>query len=155
MCPGSSDPFYIASLLYKMGHYFLDILYVRISGLKSWYPLPNIRIQQGRPDKLYFFGKTHLNPFKLVTFPKPRGIRGRANPRKRLERLIRVEKSILKPTSARSRAQKSSQFISFCAHATFILSLLLGATIFAFSTKPCLKYYSISCSIPFLNLVIS
>ena len=27
VCPGSSDPFYIASLLYKMGHYFLDILY--------------------------------------------------------------------------------------------------------------------------------
>ena len=25
VCPGSSDPFYIASLLYKMGHYFLDI----------------------------------------------------------------------------------------------------------------------------------
>ena len=28
VCPGSSDSFYIASLLYKMGHYFLDILYV-------------------------------------------------------------------------------------------------------------------------------
>ena len=28
VCPGSSDPFYIASLLYKMGHYFLDILYL-------------------------------------------------------------------------------------------------------------------------------
>ena len=28
VCPGSSDPFYIASLLYKMGHYFLDILYI-------------------------------------------------------------------------------------------------------------------------------
>ena len=27
VCPGSSDPFYIVSLLYKMGHYFLDILY--------------------------------------------------------------------------------------------------------------------------------
>ena len=27
VCPGSSDPFYIASLLYKMGHYFLDIQY--------------------------------------------------------------------------------------------------------------------------------
>ena len=27
VCPGSSYPFYIASLLYKMGHYFLDILY--------------------------------------------------------------------------------------------------------------------------------
>ena len=27
VCPGSSDPFYIASLLYKMGHYFLDMLY--------------------------------------------------------------------------------------------------------------------------------
>ena len=24
MRPGSSDPFYIASILYKMGHYFLD-----------------------------------------------------------------------------------------------------------------------------------
>ena len=30
VCPGSSDPFYIA-ILYKMGHYFLDILYVVIS----------------------------------------------------------------------------------------------------------------------------
>ena len=28
VCPGSSDPFYIASLLFKMGHYFLDILYL-------------------------------------------------------------------------------------------------------------------------------
>ena len=28
VCPGSSDPFYIASLLYKMGHYCLDILYI-------------------------------------------------------------------------------------------------------------------------------
>ena len=28
VCPGSSGPFYKASLLYKMGHYFLDILYV-------------------------------------------------------------------------------------------------------------------------------
>ena len=27
VCPGSSDPFYIASLIYKMDHYFLDILY--------------------------------------------------------------------------------------------------------------------------------
>ena len=27
VCPGSSDPFYIAGLLYNMGHYFLDILY--------------------------------------------------------------------------------------------------------------------------------
>ena len=27
VCPGSSDPFYIASLLNNMGHYFLDILY--------------------------------------------------------------------------------------------------------------------------------
>ena len=26
VCPGSSNPFYIASLLYKMGRYFLDIL---------------------------------------------------------------------------------------------------------------------------------
>ena len=25
VCPGSSDTFYIASLLYKRGHYFLDI----------------------------------------------------------------------------------------------------------------------------------
>ena len=24
VCPESSDPFYIASLLYKMGHYFLE-----------------------------------------------------------------------------------------------------------------------------------
>ena len=31
VCPGSSDPFYIASLLYKMGHYFLDILYINSS----------------------------------------------------------------------------------------------------------------------------
>ena len=28
VCSGSSDPFYIASLLYKLGHYFLEILYV-------------------------------------------------------------------------------------------------------------------------------
>ena len=28
VCPGSSDPFYIACLLYTMGHYFMDILYV-------------------------------------------------------------------------------------------------------------------------------
>ena len=28
VCPGSSDPFNIASSLYKMGHYFLDILYI-------------------------------------------------------------------------------------------------------------------------------
>ena len=37
MCPGSTDPFYIASLLYKMGHYFLDILYKSavISGTPS------------------------------------------------------------------------------------------------------------------------
>ena len=27
VCPGSSDPFYRASLLYKKGHYFLDIQY--------------------------------------------------------------------------------------------------------------------------------
>ena len=27
VCPGSSNPFYMGSLLYKMGHYFLDILY--------------------------------------------------------------------------------------------------------------------------------
>jgi len=26
VCPRFSDPFHIASLLYKMGHYFLDIL---------------------------------------------------------------------------------------------------------------------------------
>ena len=28
--PGSSDSFFIASILYKMGHFFLDILYIRI-----------------------------------------------------------------------------------------------------------------------------
>ena len=28
VCAGSSDPFYIASLLYKLGRYFLDILYL-------------------------------------------------------------------------------------------------------------------------------
>ena len=28
ICPGSSDPLYIATLLYKKGHYFLDILYM-------------------------------------------------------------------------------------------------------------------------------
>ena len=33
MGPGSSDPFYIASLLYKMGHYFLYILYKKICRL--------------------------------------------------------------------------------------------------------------------------
>ena len=26
VCPVSSDPFYIASLLYKLGHYLIDIL---------------------------------------------------------------------------------------------------------------------------------
>ena len=30
VCPKSSGPFYIASFLYKMGHYFLDILYKTI-----------------------------------------------------------------------------------------------------------------------------
>ena len=41
VCPGSSDPFYIASLLYKMGYYFLDILaklknyFKRIKGLQA------------------------------------------------------------------------------------------------------------------------
>ena len=29
--PGSSDPFYIASLLYEFGHYFLDILYLKLA----------------------------------------------------------------------------------------------------------------------------
>ena len=29
VCPVSSDPFYIASFLYKMGHYLLDILYIQ------------------------------------------------------------------------------------------------------------------------------
>ena len=28
VCPGSKDPFYIVSLLYKMGYYFLDTQYV-------------------------------------------------------------------------------------------------------------------------------
>ena len=28
VCPGSSDPFYIVSQLYKMGHYFLDTQYM-------------------------------------------------------------------------------------------------------------------------------
>ena len=27
VCPGNSDPLYIASLLNKMGHYLLEILY--------------------------------------------------------------------------------------------------------------------------------
>ena len=31
MCPGSSDPFYIASLQYKMGHYFLDTQYIHLN----------------------------------------------------------------------------------------------------------------------------
>ena len=31
VCPGSSDPFYIACQLYKLGHYFLDILYYRVA----------------------------------------------------------------------------------------------------------------------------
>ena len=30
VCPGSSDPFYIVSQLYKMGHYFLDTQYLSI-----------------------------------------------------------------------------------------------------------------------------
>ena len=33
MCPGSSEPFYIASLLYKIGHYFLNILYNEFGGI--------------------------------------------------------------------------------------------------------------------------
>ena len=32
VCPGSSDPFYIVSQLYKMGHYFLYTKY----GANSW-----------------------------------------------------------------------------------------------------------------------
>ena len=28
VCPGSSDPFYVVSKLYKMGHYFLDTQYI-------------------------------------------------------------------------------------------------------------------------------
>ena len=28
ICPRSRDPFYICKLLYKMGHYFLDIQYI-------------------------------------------------------------------------------------------------------------------------------
>ena len=28
VCPGSSDTFYIASLLYKLVHHYLDILYI-------------------------------------------------------------------------------------------------------------------------------
>ena len=39
VCPGSSNPFYIASLLYKMGHYFLDILY-DIKSLLSKFNVP-------------------------------------------------------------------------------------------------------------------
>ena len=27
VCPGSSDPFYIVRILFKMGHYFLDTQY--------------------------------------------------------------------------------------------------------------------------------
>ena len=37
VCPGSSDPFYIASLLYKMGHYFLDIPYIDRNYIEWWY----------------------------------------------------------------------------------------------------------------------
>ena len=40
VCPVSSDPFYIASLLYKMGHYFLDILYVNKNLLNSINNIP-------------------------------------------------------------------------------------------------------------------
>ena len=32
MCPRSSDPFYIVFLMYKMGHYFLDVQYVGFGG---------------------------------------------------------------------------------------------------------------------------
>ena len=32
VCPGSSDPFYMSKLLYKMGHYFLDTQYISIFG---------------------------------------------------------------------------------------------------------------------------
>ena len=31
VCPRSSDPFYYSHLLYKMGHYFLDTQYVKVT----------------------------------------------------------------------------------------------------------------------------
>ena len=34
MFSGSSDPFYINKLLYKMGHYFLETQYITASTLK-------------------------------------------------------------------------------------------------------------------------
>ena len=53
VCPGSSGPFYIASLLYKMCHYFLDILYStaypRYLSLfinENWYYKLQIKIDQ-------------------------------------------------------------------------------------------------------------
>ena len=30
VCPGSSDPFYIATFLHKIGHYFLDTQYIKL-----------------------------------------------------------------------------------------------------------------------------
>ena len=35
ICPRSSDPFYIASLLYKRGLYFPDIQYCRMKGMNG------------------------------------------------------------------------------------------------------------------------
>ena len=53
VCPVSSDPFYLASLLYKMGHYFLDILYVECYSLGFLYSYALNQQQQQ---------KTWLNP---------------------------------------------------------------------------------------------
>ena len=49
VCSGSSDPFYIASLLYKMGHYFLDILYKKVKYA------PEIRNMHGKNSPIWLF----------------------------------------------------------------------------------------------------
>ena len=43
VCPGSSDPFYIASLHYKMDHYFLDILYTIFISRKLKIAQPRVK----------------------------------------------------------------------------------------------------------------
>ena len=63
MCPGSSDPFYIASLLYKMGHYFLDILYVQNKQMLKAGDLvflDSSRENGEKEDFLLIVGKIHL-----------------------------------------------------------------------------------------------
>ena len=54
MCPGSSDPFYIASLLYDMVHYFLDILYIKYILFLIWLELSVKNIAERLNDFGYY-----------------------------------------------------------------------------------------------------